>query len=52
MDEESIGFDGYIEMITRNFATLNSTWNAVEKEQARKIARIAAEQLAVFLENY
>jgi hypothetical protein len=51
-DLEYIGFDQYIEMIKRNFATLSSTWNAKEKEEARLLARIAAEQLAAFIERY
>jgi hypothetical protein len=52
MDTDYISFDDYIEMIKRNFSTLNSTWDAQEKETARLIARLAAEQLASFIEKY
>ena len=50
--EEEMTFDGHMEIIRRQFAILNSTWNAKEKDSARLLARIAAEQLAEYIRRY
>jgi hypothetical protein len=50
--DPEITFEGYMEMIRRNMATLRSTWDADEKRSARIVAAIAAEQLAEYIREY
>jgi len=50
--DDSPSFDEYVAIIQRNFAVVRSSWNHVEREDARKVAAIACEQLADYIRRF